>query len=97
MASGDETGSQCGLPPRWRLRAPTDPRHWRFAVALADALGARAVLPAYPLAPEFTVDDSFDELVLLVEEVAAQSPGGVVLAGDSAGGGYALALAEALA
>ena len=27
---------------------PTDPRHWRFAVALADALGARAVLPTYP-------------------------------------------------
>ena len=75
---------------------PTDPRHWRFAVTLADALGARAVLPTYPLAPEFTVDDSFDELVLLVEEVAAQSPGGLVLAGDSAGGGYALALAEAL-
>ena len=75
---------------------PTDPRHWRFAVALADALGARAVLPTYPLAPEFTVDDSFDELLLLVEDVAAQSPGGLVLAGDSAGGGYALALAEAL-
>ena len=71
-------------------------RHWRFVVALADALGARAVLPAYPLAPEFTVDDSFEEMVQLVEEVAAESPDGYVLAGDSAGGGYALALAQAL-
>ncbi len=75
---------------------PSDPRHWRFATRLADAIGARAVLPAYPLAPEFTVDDSFEQLVELLEEVSAQSPEGVVLAGDSAGGGYALALAEAL-
>ena len=70
--------------------------HWRFLVPLADALGARAVLPAYPLAPEFTVEDSFEEMVPLFEEVAAESPDGVVLAGDSAGGGYALALAQAL-
>jgi monoterpene epsilon-lactone hydrolase len=70
--------------------------HWRFLVPLADALGARAVLPAYPLAPEFTVEDSFEEMVRLFDEVAAESPDGVVLAGDSAGGGYALALAQAL-
>jgi monoterpene epsilon-lactone hydrolase len=70
--------------------------HWRFLVSLADQLQARAVLPAYPLAPEFTVEDSFEDMVRLFEEVAADSPGGVVLVGDSAGGGYALALAEAL-
>ena len=75
---------------------PSDDRHWRFATRLADALGARAVLPAYPLGPEFTVDDSFEEMVALLKEVSARSPGGVVLAGDSAGGGYALAVAEAL-
>ncbi len=75
---------------------PSHARHWRFATRLADALGARAVVPAYPLAPEFTVEDSFEELVALLEEVAEQSPDGVVLAGDSAGGGYALALAQAL-
>jgi monoterpene epsilon-lactone hydrolase len=75
---------------------PSDKRHWSFLTRLADALGARAVLPAYPLAPESTVDDSFDELVAVFEEVAAASPDGVVLVGDSAGGGYALALAQAL-
>lgn len=75
---------------------PTHAQHWRFATRLAEALGGRAVLPAYPLAPEFTVEDSFEEMVELFEEVAGQSPAGVVLAGDSAGGGYALALAEAL-
>jgi acetyl esterase/lipase len=75
---------------------PADPRHWAFATRLADALGAQAVVPLYPLAPEFTVEDSFEQLVELFDEVAAHSPDGVVLAGDSAGGGYALALAEAL-
>jgi monoterpene epsilon-lactone hydrolase len=75
---------------------PADPRHWRFATRLAEALGARTVLPAYPLAPEYTVEDSFEQMVDVFDEVAAESPDGVVLAGDSAGGGYALALAEAL-
>ncbi len=75
---------------------PSDPRHWRFATRLADALGARTVFPLYPLAPEYTVEDSFNAMVDLFLEVAATSPEGVVLAGDSAGGGYALALALAL-
>lgn len=75
---------------------PSDPRHWSFATRLADAIDADVVFPAYPLAPEYTVADSFDELVRLFDEVSDRAPGGVVLAGDSAGGGYALALAEAL-
>lgn len=75
---------------------PADDRHWHFATRLADTLGARVVLPCYPLGPEFTVEDSFEAMVELFGEVAAQSPDGVVLVGDSAGGGYALALAEAL-
>ena len=75
---------------------PSDPRHWAFATRLADTLGARLVMPLYPLAPEFTVEDSFDEVADLVEELVGQSPQGVVLVGDSAGGGYALAVAEEL-
>jgi monoterpene epsilon-lactone hydrolase len=75
---------------------PADPRHWRFLTRLADTLGARAVLPCYPLAPEHTVDDSFEALLDVFAEVAEESPDGVVLVGDSAGGGYALALAQAL-
>lgn len=61
---------------------PADKRHWRFATRLADALGARTVQPAYPLAPEFTVEDSFEEMVAIFEAVAAASPEGVVLVGD---------------
>ena len=75
---------------------PSVPRHWRFVTRLADALGARAVLPCYPLAPEFTVDDSFEDMVQLFKDIESQSPEGVILVGDSAGGGYALALAAAL-
>jgi monoterpene epsilon-lactone hydrolase len=75
---------------------PADARHWRFATRLAGALDTRAVLPLYPLAPEFTAEDSFEEMLEIFEEVATKSPQGVVLVGDSAGGGYALALAEAL-
>ncbi len=75
---------------------PADPAHWRFATRLAEELDADVVLPSYPLAPEFTVADSFPGMLELFAEVAHRSPGGVVLVGDSAGGGYALALAEAL-
>ena len=72
--------------------APIDPLHVRYATRLADAMGARVVMPDYPLAPEHTWADSHDALV---EDAArwAGSEGGAVLAGDSAGGGLALAVA----
>jgi monoterpene epsilon-lactone hydrolase len=70
--------------------------HWKFVARLADELGAGAVLPAYPVAPESSVEDSFEEMVAIVQQAIAESPDGVVLAGDSAGGGYALALAQAV-
>ncbi len=74
--------------------APMDAAHVRYACRLARALDARVVLPAYPLAPEHTWRDSHEPLVGLVTRWAARSP--VVLAGDSAGGGLALALALTL-
>ncbi|WP_210503479.1 alpha/beta hydrolase fold domain-containing protein [Nocardioides xinjiangensis] len=74
--------------------APIDAFHVRYATRLADAVGARVVMPDYPLAPEHTWKDSHDALV---DDLAhwAEQPGGAVLAGDSAGGGLALALAIA--
>ena len=72
--------------------APIDPFHVRYAARLADAIGARVVMPDYPLAPEHTWKDSHDALV---DDAArwAGSEGGTVLAGDSAGGGLALSMA----
>ena len=72
--------------------SPIDQFQVRYAIRLADAIGARVVMPDYPLAPERTWRDSFEPLVELTARWCDQ-PGGVVLAGDSAGGGYALALA----
>ena len=43
--------------------APIDPFHVRYATRLADAIGARVVMPDYPLAPEHTWKDSHDALV----------------------------------
>jgi epsilon-lactone hydrolase len=75
--------------------APIDPFHVRYVARLARALHARIVLPDYPLAPEHTWRDSYVAMTDLAARWA-EEPGGMVLGGDSAGGGYALALAHAL-
>jgi monoterpene epsilon-lactone hydrolase len=75
--------------------APLDPFHLRYVTRLAVALQARVVLPDYPLAPEHTWRDSHEALADLTARWAADSRD-LVLAGDSAGGGIALALAQTL-
>lgn len=77
--------------------SPADAAHWRYVARVARAFAVRVVLPAYPLAPRHSWRDSHEALLALFEQVAVESPGGVVLAGDSAGGGYALALAQRIA
>ncbi len=72
---------------------PLDPFHVRYAARLASRLGARVVLPDYPLTPEHTWRDSHEPVVGLVSRLLDGSPDGLVLAGDSAGGGMALAVA----
>ena len=73
--------------------APIDPFQVRYAARLASRLGARVVMPDYPLAPEHNWRDSHEPLVGLVQRLLESSPDGLVLAGDSAGGGLALAVA----
>lgn len=75
--------------------SPIDPFHVRYAARLARALGARVVLPDYPLAPEHTWRDSHAAVADLTARWLAE-PEPVLLAGDSSGGGYALAVAETL-
>lgn len=75
--------------------SPTDPFHVRYVARLARSLQARILVPDYPLAPEHNWRDSFDAMTELAGRWAAE-PGGMVLGGDSAGGGYALAIAQAL-
>ncbi|MGA9749401.1 MAG: alpha/beta hydrolase [Nocardioides sp.] len=74
-----------------------DPFQWWMAAGLARATKARFVVPAYPLTPIHTWRDSHPPLLRLIEQLAVESPHGVVLMGDSAGGGLALALAQQVA
>ena len=70
--------------------------HGWYAARAARATGARLVLPAYPLAPTHTWRDCHPPLLELFERLAVESPQGVTVMGDSAGGGLALALAQRL-
>lgn len=75
--------------------APLDPFQIRYITRLASAVGARVVVPDYPLAPEHTWRDSHEPVAALTARWA-EGPGGVTLVGDSSGGGFALAVAITL-
>ncbi len=69
--------------------------HWKLLAALAEETGAIFVIPDYPLAPQYTCSDAFRYLESIVELVTQRYGGKkIVYAGDSAGGGLALALAQ---
>ncbi len=75
--------------------APIDAFHVRYAMRLARLLDAEVVLPDYPLAPEHSWRDSHR---VLVDDLGARTAtqDRVVVVGDSAGGGLALALTQTL-
>jgi epsilon-lactone hydrolase len=90
----------------YRLGSPTNSTP--FATRLADATGARVVMPAYRLAPEHpfpaALHDAAAVYGALLDEAsggadgvitAGNSTAGVIAAGDSAGGGLAAALTMA--
>lgn len=55
------------------------------------------IYPVYPLAPNYTVEDSFEIMKSLFKKAQKDyQDKKIILAGDSAGGGYSLALAESL-
>lgn len=70
--------------------------HWRIIAGIARRTGASVHVPLYPLAPSHTWADAFPA----VHELAAQliqTPGkSVTFMGDSAGAGFALALAQVM-
>jgi epsilon-lactone hydrolase len=67
------------------------PRSW--AAHLSAAAGVRVVLPEYRLAPEHPYPAALQDARAIWAELSAEAgPGSVVVSGDSAGGGLALAL-----
>ena len=101
LSPAGPAGSPAARPPRTvlylhggALVGDIDLFHWRLTSWLSRAAGARVVLPAYPLAPTHTWRDSHPALLRIFEQVAIESPQGVTLMGDSAGGGLALAVAQ---
>ncbi|WP_409331772.1 alpha/beta hydrolase fold domain-containing protein [Trujillonella humicola] len=73
------------------------PQHWALVSRLADA-GVRVEVPHYGLAPRHTHRDAYPFLTAVYRELLADvDASAVTLAGDSAGGGLALGLAQTLA
>ena len=86
--------AQRALPARRRLRQRAGPAPLAVRRPAGPPARGQVVLPAYPLTPTHTWQDALPPLLELFDEVAAGSPHGVVLMGDSAGGGLAVGLAQ---
>jgi acetyl esterase/lipase len=71
--------------------------HWRFVERLAREANLSVLVPIYPLAPVGTADLVVPAVVGLVHDVLRRPSGPVVLIGDSAGAGMAVAVAQELA
>jgi acetyl esterase/lipase len=72
-------------------------QHWRFAGYLAREVGARVVVPVYPLAPAATAATVVPGVLALTTALLGSgSTQPVFLVGDSAGAGMALAVAQQL-
>ena len=67
------------------------PFHWAFIKKLIKKTNAKVIAPAYRLAPFGTYKDAFNLIVPIYEE-CIKTNDKVILMGDSAGGGLALAL-----
>ena len=77
--------------------AETSEEHWNFLENLVKDTGYTVILPDYPLAPKYTYEDVFTMIKPLYKEIIERiSPEDLILMGDSAGGGMALALEENL-
>ncbi len=72
-------------------------QHWLFLESLIEASNCTIIVPEYPLAPKNTYEDAFKMVEPLYKQwIAQRGANNMILMGDSAGGGFALALAEKL-
>jgi monoterpene epsilon-lactone hydrolase len=70
---------------------PIAKQHWQLVTKIAREADCKVILPLYGLAPKNTVDDA---IALMTQVLDRLDDLPLVLGGDSAGGGLALALAQ---
>ena len=70
--------------------------HWHFADHLVSRTQWQVIVPIYPKAPQSTVSETIEKVMPLLKHTLINHSH-VVVVGDSAGGGLALALCEVLA
>jgi len=75
--------------------AELNPTYWEFLSDVTQKTGTTIIVPDYPLAPQYHYTDVFHMVTPLYQETIKKvRQENLVLMGDSAGGGMALALAE---
>lgn len=75
--------------------AETSEKHWEFIEKLTNETKATIILPDYPLTPKYNYKDVFEMVEPLYKEIINKiGTENLILMGDSAGGGLALALEE---
>lgn len=71
--------------------------HWTFLKSLVDELNCTIIIPDYPLTPKYNYKDVFAMMMPFYKEIVENNGAeNIILMGDSAGGGLALALLEEL-
>jgi acetyl esterase/lipase len=71
--------------------------HWTFLNKLSKKIDVTIMVPIYPKAPYHRYDESFEKVLTVYEDLLTQTkPEDITFMGDSAGGGFALALAQML-
>lgn len=69
--------------------------HWRFLINLSKKTGYGITAPNYPLLPKYTYKQSHEKVIKYYKQFSKKHDmKNVVIMGDSAGGGYVLALLQ---
>ena len=71
--------------------------HWNFLDELARNANATVIVPIYPKAPNHQYKEAFDKVLPIYRNLIAEIDSkNITIMGDSAGGGFALALSQLL-
>lgn len=74
---------------------PAAIQHWRFVYKLIEKSNCTVIFPDYPLAPKHTYKEAFGMIEPLYKDLLAKhGAGNLIVMGDSAGGGFSLALSQ---